>query len=74
MLPGSMEKAGSAGVTKIVLVHDPRVPATVIKEMAYGAVVRYNWGGIDFEEMLGDEDYEVLFDLDEVIKEMDENE
>lgn len=67
-----MAKAGGARLTSIVRVYDPSVIGTVIKEMAYGAIIQYTWGGIDFEEMLGDEDYEVLFDLDEVLKELDE--
>lgn len=62
-------------MTSIVRVYDPPVAGTVIKEMAYGAIVKYTWGGIDFEEMLSDEDYEVLFDLDDVMKELlDDNE
>lgn len=59
-------------MTSVVRVYSPSAIGTIIRQMAYGAVVKYTWGGTDFEEMLGDEDYEVLYDLDDVIRELDE--
>lgn len=56
----------------MVLVYEPYVIAEIVSLMTYGAIVRYYHGGIEFEEMLGDEDYEVLFDLDDVIRELEE--
>lgn len=38
------------------------INAEVIQEMTYGVVVRYFDGGIEFQEMLDLEDYEVIDD------------
>ena len=59
-------------MTSVVRIYKPFAIGTIISEMAYGAIVKYTWAGLDFEELLGNEDYEVLYDLDEVMKELDE--
>lgn len=40
----------------------------VERHMLYGAIVAYHKGGIEYHEMLTDEDYEVLYDLDEAME------
>jgi hypothetical protein len=46
-----------------VWISDPGVVGRVVSQMLYGAVVEYNFGGIEFNEMLADEDYEELYVL-----------
>ena len=55
-----MESAGGARVRVRILTEERE--AEVIKLMTYGVIVRYYDGGIEFQEMLTDEDYEVIED------------
>lgn len=57
-----MEKAGGARVNQRVWIRAEQVYGEVISEMTYGAVVRYVDRGIEFIEMLDEEDYEVVED------------
>ena len=43
-----------------VWIPDPGVVGRVVSQMLYGAVVQYSFGGIEFNEMLVDEDYEEM--------------
>lgn len=43
-----------------VFILDEGIEAEVVSLMAYGAIVRYSVGGIEFNEMLTDEDYELM--------------
>lgn len=61
-------------MTSVVRIFKPVAIGQIIHQMAYGAVVKYTWAGMDFEELLSEEDYEVLFDLDDVLKELEEEE
>ena len=45
---------------KYVWIPDPGVVGRVLSQMLYGAVVQYNFGGLEFNEMLVDEDYEEM--------------
>jgi hypothetical protein len=51
-------------VSVYVWISDPGVVGRVLSQMLYGAVVQYNFGGIEFNEMLADDDYEVMFDFE----------
>lgn len=43
-----------------VFILDEGIEAEVLSLMAYGAIVRYSLGGIEFNEMLADEDYLIM--------------
>lgn len=47
-------------VNERVYIPEAGVNGIIIRHMAYGAVVKYTLGGIEFEEMLPEEDYELL--------------
>ena len=62
MLSRGMEEAGSARVTdSLVWIPSEGVVGRVISQMAYGAIVNYSVRGIEFREMMPDEDYEPLY-------------
>jgi hypothetical protein len=56
----------------MVRIYSPSVIGQIVSLMAYGAIVIYSYGGIEYHEMLSNEDYEVLFDLDDVMKELED--
>lgn len=53
----------------LAYIYDERCLGVVEKQMVYGAIIRYSKGGIEFNEMLASEDYEVVYDLDDVMEE-----
>jgi hypothetical protein len=52
-------------VSEQVYIPAEGVMGEIVSLMAYGAVVRYFAGGIEFFEMLADEDFVVLGDSDD---------
>lgn len=58
-------------LTTLVWIPSEGVIGEVVLQMAYGAIVNYSVGGIEFREMLTDEDYEALISLDDVMEEFD---
>lgn len=56
-------------MTEVWIPSEQRV-GTIIREMAYGSIVFYTKGGIEYHELLSEDDYEVLYDLDDVMEEM----
>lgn len=58
-------------IDNLVWIPSEQVIGTVEMQMTYGAIVNYSAGGIEFRELLADEDYEALFDLDDVMEEND---
>lgn len=69
MLPRGMATAGGAGVSQQVFVLHEGVIGEVMSQMAYGAIVRYAVGGIEHYELMGNDDFEALHSLDEVMEE-----
>jgi hypothetical protein len=46
-----------------VYLPDKNIVGEIVQEMAYGAVVKYIWGGIQFEELMDRDDYDILDDM-----------
>lgn len=51
-------------MTKRVFILSEGVEGEVVTLMTYGAIVNYSVGGIEFFEMLGEDDYVALTDYD----------
>jgi hypothetical protein len=53
-----------------VYIPDKNIMGEVVKEMTYGAIIRYIVGGIEFEELMDKDDYqdleEMFFDHGEI--------
>jgi hypothetical protein len=47
----------------VVYIRDKNVIGEVVKEMAYGAIIKYIMGGIEFEELMDKDDYEDLEEM-----------
>lgn len=41
----------------------------VESQMAYGAIIRYDKGGIEYHELMSEEDYEPFYALDDAMEE-----
>lgn len=52
-------------MNELVYIPDPGVIGELVNLMAYGAIVKYKFGGIEFQEMLAEEDYIILFNGDD---------
>jgi hypothetical protein len=60
-----MAQAGGAGtVSQQVYIYDEQVLGEVVSQMAYGSIIRYSIGGIEYYELLSNEDFEVLEDYE----------
>lgn len=56
-------------MSHFVWIPSEHVVGMVESQMMYGAIIRYNKGGIEFHEMLAEDDYEPLYGLDELMEE-----
>lgn len=52
-------------MNELVFIPSENTWGEVVSLMAYGAIIKYNTGGIEFNEMLADEDYIVVEDANE---------
>jgi hypothetical protein len=46
-----------------VYLPDKNVMGEIVKQMAYGAIIRYVVGGIEFEELMDNEDFQDLEEM-----------
>lgn len=53
-------------MSRLVWIPAEQVMGRIESQMAYGAIVFYNKGGIEFYEMLAEDDYEFLYELGEM--------
>lgn len=52
-------------MTTLVFIPAEETTGRVESQMAYGAIVHYNKGGIEYHELMTDEDYEILEEWDD---------
>ena len=48
---------------RFVYIPSENIKGEMIKEMAHGAIIKYIKGGIEYEELMDREDYEILDEM-----------
>lgn len=65
MRPGSMGNPTGGQVSWLAYIRDEGVIAEVVNLMAYGAIIKYEMGGIEYTEMICNEDFDLVEVVDE---------